>query len=131
MLATVNFVWVPPMLEFTWEACVGSALARKLVPVKVMPSVCDAEVLAGEVFGLMLVRVGIGFGGGLIMKTMGLERPLFVALVAGFRVMMVATPGLATRAAETVAATHRPLPTALGVAGLGMLFSFPFIHPFS
>ena len=46
-----------------------------------MLSVCDAEVLAGEVFGLMLVRVGSGFAGGLMMKAMGLERPLFVALV--------------------------------------------------
>src|SRR6266481_9709983 len=105
MLATANFVWVPPILQFTWEACVGSAFARKLVPVSVMPSVGDAEMLAGEVFGLMLVRVGIGFGGGLMMKPMGVERPLFVELVAGFRVMTVARPGLATSAAETVAVT--------------------------
>src|SRR5258706_9836576 len=105
MLATANFVWVPPILQFTWEACVGSAFARKLVPISVMPSVCDAEVLAGEGFGLMLVRVGVGFGGGLIMKTMGLERPLFFALVAGFRGMMVGTPGFGTTAAETVAGT--------------------------
>src|SRR5258707_2020912 len=102
MLATANFVWVPPILQFTWEACVGSAFARKLVPVNVMPSVCDAEVLAGEVFGLMLGRVGIGFAGGLIMNTMGLERPLFVALVAGFREMIVGTPGLGTSAAGTI-----------------------------
>ena len=124
MLATANLVWVPPILQFTWEACVGSAFARKLVPVNVMPSICDAEVLAGEVFGLMLVRVGIGFGGGLMMKAMGLERPLFVALVAGFRVMMVATPALATSAAETVAVTDSTLPAALVVTVVGMVFPF-------
>src|SRR5258706_7309417 len=117
MLATANFVWVRPILQFSWEACVGSAFARKLVPISVMPSVCDAEVLAGEVFGLMLVRVGIGFGGGLIMKTMGLERPLFVALVAGFRVMMVATPGLAISAAGTIAGYRRTASTAIGGDG--------------
>src|SRR5258708_39376886 len=98
MLATVNFVWVPPMLEFTWEACVGSAFARKLVPVKVMPSVCDAEVLAGEGFGLMLVRVGSGFAGGLMMEGMGLGGPLFCALGGGFWGVVVAQPGLAARA---------------------------------
>src|SRR5258708_7266321 len=130
MLATVNFVWVPPILQFTWEACVGSAFARKLVPVKVMPSVCDAEVLAGEVFGLMLVRVGSGFAGGLMMKAMGLERPLFVALVAGFRVMMVATPGLATSAAETVAGSPHPPPPGIGGRGGGRCFFFPFAHHF-
>src|SRR5258707_14782014 len=99
MLAAANFVWVPPILQFTWEACVGSAFARKLVPISVMPSVCDAEVLAGEEFGLMLVRGGVGFGGGLIMKTMGLERPLFVAVGGGFRGSIGATPGLGSRAA--------------------------------
>src|SRR5258706_2535251 len=104
MLATANFVWVPPILQFTWEACVGSAFARKLVPISVMPSVCDAEVLAGEGFGLMLVRVGIGFGGGMIMKKMGLERPLFVALEAGIRRQLVGTPGLASHGAATRAA---------------------------
>src|SRR5258706_9907928 len=114
MLATANFVWVRPILQFSWEACVGSAFARKLVPISVMPSVCDAEVLAGEVFGLMLVRVGIGFGGGLIMKTMGLERPLFVALGAGFRGMMVGTPGFGIHAAEKMAASHRPPSPGVG-----------------
>jgi len=35
-----------------------------------MLSVCDGEVLAGEVFGFMLARLGSGFGGGLMMKAM-------------------------------------------------------------
>src|SRR5260370_29650463 len=73
MLATVNLVCVPPILQFTWEACVGSEFERKFVPVSVMLSVCDAEVLAGEVFRLMLLSVGIGFGGGFVRKAMGLE----------------------------------------------------------
>src|SRR5260370_10820186 len=110
MLATANLVWVPPILQFTWEACVGSAFARKFVPVNVTLSVCDAEVLAGEVFGLTLVSVGIGFGGGLMMKAMGLERPLFPVPEAGFKVLTVATPALANSAAETVSDTRRPLP---------------------
>jgi len=38
------------MLQFTWEACVGSEFARKFVPVKVIVNDCDVEVLAGEVF---------------------------------------------------------------------------------
>jgi len=38
--------------------------------------------LAGEVFGLMLVRVGSGFAA-IDDEGDGLERPLFVALVAG------------------------------------------------
>src|SRR5260370_33832386 len=83
MLAAANFVWVPPILQFTWEACVGSAFARKLVPISVMPSVCDAEVLAGGGFGLMLGRGGVGFGGGMVMKTVGMVRAMVVAQVAG------------------------------------------------
>src|SRR2546425_11084478 len=99
MLATANFVWVPPILQFTWEACAGSAFARKFVPVNVMLSVCDGEVLAGEGFGLMLVRLGSGFGGGLMMKAMGLEGPLFSAPEAGLRGVMVGTAGLVTNRA--------------------------------
>src|SRR5947208_15795615 len=98
MLATANLVWVPPILQFTWEACAGSGFARKFVPVNVMLSVSDGEVLAGEVFGLMVVRLGSGFGGGLVMKAMGLERPLFPAAEVVFTVVMVATPGFVTRA---------------------------------
>src|SRR2546421_1744170 len=96
MLATANFVWVPPILQFTWEACAGSAFARKFVPVNVMLSVCDGEVLAGEVFGLMLVRLGSGFGGGLMMKAMGLGRPLFPAPGAGLGGRLWAPPGFST-----------------------------------
>ncbi len=124
MLATANLVWVPPILQFTWEACVGSEFARKLVPVNVTLSVCDAEVLAGEVFGLMLVSVGIGFGGGLMMKAMGLERPLFPVPEAGFKVLTVATPALATSAAETVAVTDSTFPEEFVVTVVGMVVPF-------
>src|SRR2546421_12362213 len=132
MLATANFVWVPPILQFLWEACAGSAFARKFVPVNVMLSVCDGEVLAGEVFGLMLVRLGSGFGGGLMMKAMGLERPLFPAPEAGLRVMMVATPGFATNAAGTVAVAGVPggAPPLSGWGGLGKRVAFPFTNVF-
>src|SRR5260370_17007957 len=124
MLATVNLVWVPPMLKCTWEACVGSEFERKFVPVSVMLSVCDAEVLAGEVFGLMLVSVGIGLGGGLMMKGRGLERPLLPVPEAGFKVLTVATPGLATSAAETVAVTDSTLPEEFVVTFVGMVVPF-------
>ena len=126
MLATANFVWVPPILQFTWEACAGSAFARKFVPVNVMLSVCDGEVLAGEVFGLMLVRLGSGFGGGLMMKAMGLERPLFPAPEAGLRVMMVATPGFATNAAGTVAVTVFPRAAPVLSVGTVVARGLPF-----
>src|SRR5260370_23804521 len=94
------------MLQFTWDACAGSVLERKLVPVKVMGRSAGAGATAA--FGLMLVSVGCGFGGGLMMKAMGLERPLFPAPVAGFRVKTVATPGFPTKAAGTVAVTTFP-----------------------
>src|SRR2546429_9734076 len=96
MLATANFVWVPPILQFTWEACAGSAFARKFVPVNVMLSVCDGEVLAGEGFGLMLVRLGSGFGGGVMMKGMGVGGPLFSGPGAGLGGGIVATSGVVT-----------------------------------
>src|SRR5260370_2204543 len=110
MLATVNLVCVPPILQFTWEACVGSEFERKFVPVSVMLSVCDAEVLAGEVFGLMLVRVGVGFGGGVMMKAMGLEGAFFSLAEGGFKMAAGAPPRLAGRAPHTRAGTrsHRP-----------------------
>src|ERR1700731_3115400 len=96
MFETANFVCVPPLLQFTWEACAGSVFARKFVPVNVMLSVCDGEVLAGEVFGLRLGRGGSGFGGGLMVKG------------AGLRVVIVAPPGFATKAAGTAAVTVFP-----------------------
>src|SRR5260370_16899274 len=92
MLATANLVWVPPILQFTWEACVGSAFARKLVPVNVTLSVCDVEVLAGAVFGLMLVSVGTGFGGGLMIEAMVLVTPFFPLPTAGFQHLTWRTP---------------------------------------
>ena len=126
MLATANFVWVPPILQFTWEACAGSGFARKFVPVNVMLSVSDGEVLAGEVFGLMVVRLGSGFRGGLMMKAMGLERPLFPAPEAGLRVMMVATPGFATSAAGTVAVTVFPRAAPVLSVGTFVARGLPF-----
>src|SRR5467141_946028 len=89
-----------------------------------MLSVCDGEVLAGEVFGLKLVRLGCGFGGGLMMKAMGLERPLFPAPEAGFSVMIVATPGLAISAAGTTAVSFKIFP-ALSRVGV-VLRELPF-----
>src|SRR5260370_6353681 len=72
----------------------------------------------------MPVRTGSGFGGGLMMKAIGLERPLFPAPVAGLRVLTVATPDLATKAAETVAVTDSTFPAALVATVVGMVFPF-------
>src|SRR5260370_42509510 len=72
----------------------------------------------------MPVRTGSGFGGGLMMKAIGLERPLFPAPVAGLRVLAVATPDLATKAAETVAVTDSTFPAALVATFVGMGFPF-------
>src|SRR5712664_4246827 len=72
----------------------------------------------------MPVRTGKGFAGGLMMRAMGLERPLFPAPVAGFRVMTVATPGLATSAAETVAVTESTFPAVSVVTVVGMVVPF-------
>jgi hypothetical protein len=58
---------------------------------------------ATAVFGVTLERVGSGFGGGLMVKTYGLERPLVPVPVIGLRVMMVASPDFATKAAGTFA----------------------------
>src|SRR5258708_15305936 len=97
MLATVNLVCVPPILQFTWEACVGSEFERKFVPVSAMLSVCDAEVLAGGVVRLMLLRVGLRFGRGLVVKAMGLGTAVFSPPEGGLKMVRPATPGLATR----------------------------------
>src|SRR5229473_920402 len=56
----------------------------------------------------MPARPGSGLGGGLMIKATGLERPLFPAPEAGFSVMIVATPGLTTSVAGTVAVTMFP-----------------------
>src|SRR5258708_35605725 len=101
MLATVNLVCVPPILQFTWEACVGSEFERKFVPVSVMLSVCDAEVLAGEGFGLMFVSVGVGFGGGFMMKGVGVGRPVFALAGGGGEMVYRGPPRVGARAPQT------------------------------
>src|SRR5216683_4688145 len=106
MFPSANFVCVPPTAQFTCEACVGSELERKLVPVNVMLSGAVAPITAA--FGLLLASVGARLGSGLMQKATGLERPLFPAPEAGFRVMTVATPGFPTKAAGTVAVTTFP-----------------------
>src|SRR5260370_42305754 len=90
MLATANLVWVPPILQFTWEACVGSEFARKFVPVNVMLSVCDAEVMAGAGVGLTNMYGGAGIAGGAMTRAMGFERAAFSRPAAGAP-MMAAT----------------------------------------
>src|SRR2546428_13450730 len=93
MVPTANFVCTPGVLQITWDACAGSVLGRKLVPVSVILSICDGEVLGGAVLGVRLVSVGRGLAGGLILKAMVFESPLDV-LEGGFEVFTEESPGL-------------------------------------
>ena len=82
----------------------------KFVPcrskVKFVQEVPHAAMLVGAID----VNVGMGLGGGLMMKVTGFDSPLLPAPENGFCVITVAVPGLATNAAGTVARLH-----ALGV----------------
>src|SRR5580693_8215064 len=122
MFPRANCVSVPPMDQLTEDACLGSEFERKLVPVKV--SINGAAAPPTTAFGLLLVNVGGGFGGGLMMKLIGLERPFCPVPEAGFLVSTVAMPGLATRAALTVAVTVNTFPFASRVTVVGMMAPF-------
>src|SRR5260370_8130798 len=102
---TVSFFCVPPTLQLTWDPPEGSVLGRKPEPFNVN---VNCALPAGALAGLMLVRPGSGFGGGLMMKALGLDRPLFPAPLAGFTLIIVATPHFATQAARTVSAPIFP-----------------------
>src|ERR1700674_1677701 len=77
----------------------------KFVPcrskVKFVQEVPHAAMLVGAI----AVNVGMGLGGGLMMKVTGFDSPLLPAPENGFCVITVAVPGLATNAAGTVAVT--------------------------
>src|SRR6266849_2926394 len=105
MVPTVKIVVLAPEVQFTWEACVASELERKLEPVSKRLVVAAPATAA---FGVILVRTGSGFGGGLMTNATGLERPLVPARVVGLSVMMVASPGFATKALGTVAVAILP-----------------------
>jgi hypothetical protein len=74
----------------------------------------------------MLVRDGKGFGGGLMTKAMGLERPLFPAPEAGFTVITVATPGFATIAEGTTAVMEFPVTAPVLSVGTVVTKFLPF-----
>src|SRR6267142_264398 len=125
MVPTVKIVVLAPEVQFTWEACVASELERKLEPVSErLTGIVAAPATA--VLGVMLVRTGSGFGDGLMTIATGLERPLRPAPVAGLNVMMVATPGFATRAGGTFAVMM--LPRIFPALSVGSVDSrvFPF-----
>src|SRR5438309_8116506 len=109
------------MLQFTWDPPEGSVVGRKFEPLSINVNCAPP---AGALAGAMLVSPGKGFGGGLMMKARGFERPLFPAPEAGLRVMTVATPGLATSAAGTAAVSFKMFP-ALSSVGV-VLSGFPF-----
>src|SRR6266404_9222148 len=125
MVPTVNFVVVGPAVQFTWEACAGSEFERKLEPVSErLTGIVAAPATA--VFGVILLRTGSGFGGGLMTIATGLERPLRPAPVAGLKVMMVATPGFATKVVVIFAVMM--LPRIFPALSVGSVDSrvFPF-----
>src|SRR2546425_12883163 len=98
-----------------------------MVSVKELPQLLPQ---AGRLLGLMLVMFGVGFAGGLMMKAMGLDRPLLPVPVAGVRGITVALPGLATRAAATVAGYQGPVSTPAGLAPGGNGFPIPLAKSF-
>src|SRR2546425_3644516 len=99
-----------------------------MVSVKELPQLLPQ---AGRLLGLMLVMFGVGFAGGLMMKAMGLDRPLLPVPVAGFRVITVALPGLATRAAATVAVNQGTVSALPVVTVGGMGLPFPWATVFA
>ena len=109
------------MLQFSWDPPEGSVGGRKFEPLTIN---VNCALFAGALAGLMAVRPGKGFGGGLMMKAMGLDRPLFPAPEAGLRVLTVATPGFATSAAGTAAVSFKMFPPLSSVAVV--LSGFPF-----
>ena len=118
-----SFFCAPAKLQFTWEPPEGSVEGRKPEPLSIKVS---EAVPAGALAGLMPVRPGKGFGGGLITKAKGFESPLFPAPVAGFKVMMVATPDLAMSAAGTVAVTTFPSAAPVMSTGTVVVRVLPF-----
>src|SRR6267143_2239499 len=125
MVPTANFVVVAPAVQFTWEDSAGTAFERKFVPANEMLTGIVAAPRTA-VFGVTLERVGSGFGGGLMVKTYGLERPLVPVPVAGLKVLMVARPDFATKAAGTFAVIT--FPRMLPALSVGSVVSrvFPF-----
>ena len=110
-------------LHFTCEPPEGSEAGRKPEPLRVK---VKSGLPTTLVLGAMFVSTGIGFGGGLMMKAMGLERPFWPAPDAGFKVIMVATPGLVTKAAGTVAVTMLPKAAPLLSTGTVVARGLPF-----
>src|SRR5437879_4547424 len=109
------------MLQFTWDPPERSVVGRKFEPLSINVNCAPP---AGALAGAMLVSPGKGFGGGLMMKARGLERPLFPAPEAGLTVMTVATPGLAISAAGTVPVSFKMFPPLSRVGAV--LRGFPF-----
>ena len=99
-MVTGRVVWVEPIFQCTSDPPVGSEVGRKFVPARVS---VNAGLPAAALFGEIEVRVGTGLGGALMMKERVFESPLFPAPDAGLNVFTNAVPGLATKAAGTVA----------------------------
>src|SRR5438309_10456808 len=95
------------MLQFTWDPPERSVVGRKFETLSIKVNCAPP---AGALAGAILVSPGKGFGGGLMMKARGLERPLFPTPEAGVTVMTVAAPGSAISARGTVAVSFKRIP---------------------
>jgi hypothetical protein len=125
ILVVTKVVCVAPAVQRTCDTCVGSDDVMKFVPcrskVKFVHEVPHAAVVAGVID----VSVGIGLGGGLMMKVTGFDSPLLPAPENGFCVMTVAVPGLATNEAGTTAVNR--VTTVPVESSVTVVFSFcPF-----
>src|SRR5260370_37676668 len=117
------FFCVPPTLQLPWDPPEGSVLGRKPEPFNVN---VNCALPAGALAGLRLERPGSGFGGGLMMKAVGLERPLFPAPLAGCRVMIRAPPAFAIQAAGAVEV--KTLPTDVCGLSTGTVDAMGLAH---
>jgi hypothetical protein len=105
MVATgaVNWNTDGPKAQFKVETCdLSVEPVRNFVPVTVIGSAVPMTAQAGET----AETAGTGLLGLLMMKLMGLERPLLPVPEAGLMVFTVTTPGLAINAAVIVAVTE-------------------------
>ena len=100
----------PPALHRTIEPPEGSDVGKKLEVELLVPVMVNGRAAppATAVKGLIELKTGGRFGGGLMVKKRELEKPLLPVPDAGLRVYTLATPGLATKAAGTVAVTRFP-----------------------
>src|SRR5271169_1810876 len=112
MLVGVRVVCVV-VFQFTWELFEGVVPVMKLVPTRVS---VIAALPATPVFGVILVSVGEGLGGGKTSNAKALESPLVPVPECGWIVWTKLVPGFAIIAAGTTAVTETTPPVSFAGA---------------